>query len=175
MLKSDRLNLREATKSDSDFILELINQPAWKKYISKHSIKTQEQACTYIEEKLIVMYREHGFGMWVVESTNETSPVGLCGLLKRDSLKFIDLGFGFLPKYWGKGFATEASALCLHYAFERLNTPKVLAITVPCNDRSIRLLENLRFSYKEEYFHPGSSEVLSLYEVDHQVFAEQST
>ncbi|MEM1154533.1 MAG: GNAT family N-acetyltransferase [Pseudomonadota bacterium] len=175
MLRSANLKLREAAESDTDFILKLINQPAWKKYISNHSIRTPDQAREYIETKLIAMYRHFGFGLWVVESAQENLPVGLCGLVKRESLEHIDLGFGFLPRYWGQGFAYEASVLCLQYAFESLKTEKVLAITVPANDRSVKLLESLGFDYKEDYSHPGDDEVLALYEIGTQAIAVKNT
>jgi RimJ/RimL family protein N-acetyltransferase len=175
MLQTKNFILREVVESDTDFILELINQPAWKKYISDHSIETPDQAREYIKTKFTAMYKDLGFGLWAVESISEKMPVGLCGLLKRESLEHIDLGFAFLPRYWGKGFAYETSVLCLQYAFEHLSAPKVYAITVPSNDRSVRLLECLGFSYKENYSHPGSSEVLSLYEVGPQVFRQDRT
>lgn len=171
MLQTKHFNLREASESDADFILKLINQPAWKQYISNHSIETLSQARKYISSKLTPMYDELGLGLWIVESIHDKLPVGLCGLIKRESLKHIDLGFGFLPQYWGKGFAYETSIQCLRHAFENLNRPTVYAITVPSNKRSVKLLERLGFHYKENYSHPNSSEVLSLFEINQDSIA----
>ena len=165
MLANENITLRQASTADSAFILELANQPAWKQYIGDHAIGTESQAQEYIEQKLHVMYKSHGFGLWVVETLDNSEAVGLCGLIKRDSLEYIDLGFAFLPKFWGKGFARQASELCLQYAFNTLNAPKVLAITNPNNHRCIRLLECLHFDYVKNYSHPESNEVLALYEL----------
>lgn len=87
---------------DTGFILELINQPAWKKFITNHSINTPDKACEYIENKLIAMYQTLGFGLWVVELRAESRPIGVCVLLKRETLESVDLGFGFLSGVWGK-------------------------------------------------------------------------
>ncbi len=171
ILNSANLALREASSSDAAFVLALINQPAWKQHIANHSISTLGGAEEYIRDKLVSHYKLHGFGLWVVETKANSIPVGLCGLLKRDSLEHIDLGYGFLPNYWGQGFAHEASVLCLRYAFEKLEQSKVWAITTPANERSIKLLSRLQFVFKKQYSHPGSSDVLSLFELDRQTFS----
>jgi RimJ/RimL family protein N-acetyltransferase len=116
VLKTNRLLLREVSTDDSEFILKLINQPAWKQFISNHSIDTIEQASEYIEQKIITMYQKVNFGLWLVEKIDDAVPIGICGLLKRDSLQSIDLGFTFLADYWGQGFATEASIASIKYA-----------------------------------------------------------
>jgi len=163
-LQSKNIVLREVCLSDDEFILELINQPAWKKYISDHSIDTLDQTRDYIESRLIAQYRLHGYGLWVVESNDEKTPIGLCGLIKRDYLDYVDLGFGFIPRYWGKSFAYEASVMCLDYAFNVIKSDRVLAVTVPENGNSINLLDRLGFKYKNEISLAGKNEILSLYE-----------
>ncbi len=163
ILKTNRLLLREASVDDSEFILKLVNEPAWQKFISNLSIDTIEKASEYIEQKLITMYQKFGFGLWVVERTDDKIPIGLCGLLKRDSLQNIDLGFAFLSDYWGRGFATEAAIASLMYAEKEIKVKKIVAITHPLNISSVKLLERAGFIYEETFSHPGSDEVLSLY------------
>lgn len=161
--QTKRLVLREASTDDSEFILKLINEPVWHKFISSHSIDTIEKASEYIEQKFIAAYQELGFGLWVVEKNDSEAPIGICGLLKRDSLDCIDLGFAFLTDYWGQGFAFEATTASLMYARSELKVQKIVAITDPSNSRSVKLLEKIGFIYESKYSHPGSKEVLSLY------------
>ncbi len=155
--------MREVSIDDSAFILKLINEPAWHEFISSHSIDTIEKASEYIEQKMITMYKKHGFGLWVVEKTDDAVPIGICGLLKRDSLHCIDLGFAFLEDFWGQGFAFEASTGSLMYVRSELKAQNVVAISNPLNTRSVKLLKKMGFIYESKFSHPGADEVLSLY------------
>ena len=161
--KTKRLLLREASTDDSEFILKLINEPAWKKFISNHSIDTIAKASEYIEQKMLAMYQKIGFGLWIVEKIDDSVPIGICGLLKRDSLQSIDLGFAFLAKYWGHGFALKATIASLIYAKSEIKANKIVAITNPLNTRSVKLLEKAGFIYESKFSHPGSDDILSLY------------
>ena len=155
--------MREASIDDAEFILKLVNEPAWHEFISNHSINTLEEASEYIELKMVAMYQQFDFGLWVVETVDNAIPIGICGLLKRDSLPSIDLGFAFLSRHWGQGFAYEASICCLKYAEFKLGMQTILAITNPSNKRSVNLLRKMGFQYDKTYSHPGSDEILSLY------------
>ena len=166
MLETEHYIMREAQLRDAEFILSLINQPAWKQFISDHSINTIELAQDYIENKLCSLYQSLGFGLWVVDSIEEGRSIGLCGLLKRDTLDCIDLGFGFLPEFWGSGAAQETSLACLTYAFDELRKDEVAAIVSPDNVRSIRLLEKLEFQSESDYFDPITDERLLLYKIN---------
>ena len=166
ILESERCLLREANVSDADFILRLINQDVWKKYISDHNINTPDLAIGYINDKLVSMYKQHGFGLWLVELKNaDRTPIGLCGLLKRDFLGKIDLGFGFLEDYWGKGLAYETAKCCVEYASNTLKVEEVAAIVLPENQASTTLLDKLGFEYAEEIKYPGESQQLALYQL----------
>jgi len=103
--------------------------------------------------------------LWVVELQDGGEPTGMCGLLKRDYLDHIDLGFGFLPEYCGKGIAYDASRLCLNYAFEVRKVEKVAAITLPNNMRSVALLKKLGFAYSRDHSVEHSDETLHVYEI----------
>jgi RimJ/RimL family protein N-acetyltransferase len=164
IFKTKRLLLREASIDDSEFILKLVNEPAWHEFIFNHSIDTIEKASEYIEQRMIAMYQNFGFGLWVVEKRDDAVPIGICGLLKRDSLNCIDLGFAFSAEYWKQGFASEASIAALTYAKSELKIQRIVAITDSLNTRSVKLLERIGFVYESKFSHPGSDEVLSLYE-----------
>lgn len=161
--KTNRLIIREASTSDAEFILTLLGEPAWHQFIAPNSIDSIETASDYIEQKLLASYREHGFGLWLVETIDGSAPIGICGLLKRDTLPQPDLGFALLSKYWGQGLALEAATASLVYAQETLALQQLLAIVKPINHRSITLLEKLGFRHESGFSHPGSDEVLSLY------------
>ena len=166
ILKSQRLLLREATVEDSEFILQLMNEPAWREFIASHSITNTEKAAEYIKNRLIAMYSQLGFGLWVVETKKGGEPVGLCGLIKRPWLTSVDLGFAFLESHWGNGFAYEAATACLKYACRHIKTKQVAAITVPHNARSIKVLEKIGFYYLSNCTNPDTAELLSLYEYE---------
>lgn len=165
VIQTGRLALREAARDDAHFMLRLLNEPSWRTFIREHSISTREQAAEYLEERMIAAYRSLGFGLWIVELREGRCPVGICGLLKRDNLGDVDLGFAFLERFWGRGYAYEAARGSLEYAATRLGATRVLAITVPGNTRSIAVLERLGFKYESEFSHPGSDEVLALYAI----------
>jgi ribosomal-protein-alanine N-acetyltransferase len=102
-------------------------------------------ADAYIRTKTLASYEEHGFGMYLIERKSDREPVGLCGLVKRDTLPGPDIGFALLEDQWGQGYAHEAASAVVTYAFGTLRLPKLLAITLPANDRSSGLLEKLGF------------------------------
>jgi len=147
-LTSERLKLRKLTLKDAKFIVELLNDPDFTKYIGDRGVKNQQDAIDYIEQGPQAMYQQHGMGLLLVESSQQQTPIGLCGLLKRNELPHPDLGFAFLPQYRIKGFASESAQLVLADACVRKLTEKVLAITSVDNEKSINLLTKLGFSFK---------------------------
>lgn len=148
VLTSSRLRLRQLTIKDTNFIVELLNDPEWLKYIGDRDVKNVQDALFYIQQGPQVMYQQHDMGLLLVESLAQQQPIGLCGLLKRIELPHADLGFAFLPQYRKQGFALEAAKLVLADVYERNLTEKVLAITSVDNHKSIRLLKKLGFRFK---------------------------
>lgn len=143
ILQTDRLWLRQAGADDAPFILELLNAPGFVRGIGDRGVRTLDQARAYIEERMVASYREHGFGMWVVTPRDAQAPVGLAGLVKRDVLPHVDVGYAFLERAWGNGYALEAAAAVLDLARESLGIDPVAAIVNPDNLASRRLLEKL--------------------------------
>ena len=148
VLTSSRLRLRKLTIKDSDFILELLNDPDWLRYIGDREVNNLQDAIEYIQQGPQTMYQQFGMGLLLVETTEQPSPIGLCGLLKRQELSHPDLGFAFLPQYRQQGFALEAAQLVIEDAEHRKLTEKVLAITSIDNEKSINLLTKLGFIFK---------------------------
>jgi RimJ/RimL family protein N-acetyltransferase len=147
VLTSCRLKLRKLTIKDVDFIVKLLNNPDWLKYIGDRGVKNVQDALVYIQQGPQTMYQQYATGLLLVESLAHQQPVGLCGLLKRIELAHPDLGFAFLPEYRKQGFALEAAKLVLADVCEQKLTEKVLAITSVDNEKSINLLKKLNFSF----------------------------
>lgn len=143
LIDSPRLQLREFTAADVEFVVELVNSPGWLEFIGDRQIHTKDDAWNYLTNGPIKSYRENGFGLYLVETKKELTRIGMCGMLKRESLRYPDVGFAFLPTYTGFGYALESAAAVVEYALRQLRIPKIGAITRPTNERSIRLLEKL--------------------------------
>ncbi|MCK6546303.1 GNAT family N-acetyltransferase [Myxococcota bacterium] len=145
--ETERLILRELDDDDAPFVVALLNQPSFLRFIGDRGVRTEADARNYLARGPVGSYRTHGFGMYlVVERTTGTS-LGICGLVRRDTLPDVDLGFAFLPEHWGKGYALEAARATLAEA-RLLGLPRLLAITDPENAASIRLLEALGLRFE---------------------------
>lgn len=163
ILETERLKLREFTLEDSGFIIELLNSPGWLEYIGDKNVKTTEQAKNYLENGPLKSYALNGFGLALVEKKNDLKPIGMCGIIKRDNLENPDIGFAFLPDFSGNGYAFEIANATLVFAKEKLNLPRISAITLPENSRSIRLLEKIGLSLNKSFRFPNSEEELLLF------------
>lgn len=147
ILETPRLGMREAKTDDAAFILDLLNAPGFIQGIGDRGVRSLDQARDYIETRMISSYRDHGFGMWVVTAKGEGEPAGLCGLVRRDVLPHADLGYAFLERWWGRGYAQEAAAAVLAHARDALGHVTVAAIVNPDNAASRRVLEKVGFSF----------------------------
>ena len=155
VLETDRLVLREVDEADAAFVLELLNSPGFIENIADRGVRTLDAARDYIREKIATSYAEHGFGMWAVVPKRETAPVGLAGLVKRDVLAHVDVGYAFLEAAWGRGYAEESARAVLDYARERLGLATIVAITTPENRASQRVLEKIGLRYLDTIDLPG--------------------
>ncbi|MCH7974139.1 MAG: GNAT family N-acetyltransferase [Bacteroidetes bacterium] len=148
MLDTDRLILREFNITDAEFILTLLNTPDWLKYIGDKNVRTLENAVNYLEKGPIKSYKENGFGLWLTLLKNNSVPIGMCGLVKRDSLKDIEIGFALLPEYSKMGYGYEIAYATINYAIHVLRIDKVVAITDSNNIPSIILLNKLGLQFE---------------------------
>ena len=163
ILNTERLTLREFHLDDAQFIIRLVNSPDWIKFIGDRNIKTVEQAEEYLTAGPLKSYAVYGFGLNVVELTESNIPIGMCGIIKRDSLERPDIGFAFLPEYFGKGYGFEIASATLGYAVQVLRIPSICAITVANNTASIRLIEKLGLTIEKTFQYPDTGEELQLY------------
>ena len=142
-----RLRLRRFTLDDADaaFLLRQVNEPSWIRNIGDRKVHSLEDARQYIATRTFEQYRRLGYGMNVIERRADGSPVGCCGLVKRDALPHPDLGFALLEEFWGQGYAREAAAAVIAHARAALDIARLLAITTPVNERSGHLLLQVGF------------------------------
>lgn len=155
--ETDRLILRRLTHEDKHFILRLVNEPSWLRFIGDRNVHSPEDAVRYITDGPMAMYAKYGFGLFLVVLKGSDTPIGMCGLLKRDTLEHADIGFAFLPEYWGQGYAYEAAAATMAYGQKQHGLNKIIAITSPDNASSIKLLKKLGLVEKEIIQLPGYS------------------
>jgi ribosomal-protein-alanine N-acetyltransferase len=148
VLDTERLGLRWLSAEDAAFMLELVNDPAWLRFIGDRGVRTLEDARDYIRNGPVAMYHRVGFGLYLVELKQSRTPIGICGLIERVGLEDIDIGFAFLPAFCGQGYAYESAAAIMGYARDTVGLNRVVAITAPDNQRSIRLLKKLGLSFE---------------------------
>lgn len=163
--ETERLIISEFTFDDAAFIQELVNTPTWIENIGERNVKSEKDAKRYIENGPVKSYNEHGFGLYKVSMKENNLPIGMCGLIKRDTLQDVDIGFAFLPAYEGKGYAFEAAAATMNFA-RSLKLPKVVAITLPTNIKSVNLLKKLNMKFENRIHFQGEEKELMLYSVD---------
>lgn len=140
VLETDRLILRRLAIEDTEFILKLLNEPSFLRYIGDKNVRTLDDARLYIMNGPVKSYEQNGFGLYKVELKETGAPIGISGLVKRDNLPDPDIGFAFLPEYWNNGYAFESAAAVMGDARETLKLKRILAITTPDNDASAKLL-----------------------------------
>ncbi|MGH8081713.1 MAG: GNAT family N-acetyltransferase, partial [Lysobacter sp.] len=142
-IQTERLLLSELMPEDAGFILELLNEPSFIDNIGDRGVRDLDSAVRYILDGPVQSYALNGYGLWRVDLRDSGEALGMCGLLKRDTLPDPDLGYAFLPRHWSRGYAVEAGTAVLRHARETLALPRVLAITDPDNQSSMKVLQRL--------------------------------
>lgn len=157
VLHTARLTLREFSVDDAAFIVALLNDPDWLRFIGERNVRSEDEARRWIAEQLVAKYRSQGFGLWAIERRSDAVLVGMCGLVSRPTLTDIDLGYALLPLYRGAGYVREAAAACLDYAAQVLKLARVVAITRPDNAASIRVLQALGMAHEQTLVLEGNT------------------
>jgi RimJ/RimL family protein N-acetyltransferase len=165
IVETPRLVLRRLTPGDAPFIRRLVNDPDWLRYIGDKNVHSDDDALRYLETGPLGMYRRLGFGLYAVELKEKETLIGMCGLLKRDMLDDVDLGFALLPEFRGRGYAGEAAAGALAHG-RALGLKRIVAIATPDNDASKRLLKRLGFAFERVFETPDNPERLQLWGID---------
>ncbi|MCE3297092.1 MAG: family acetyltransferase [Crocinitomicaceae bacterium] len=166
ILETERLLIREFTPDDTHYILEQVTSDEWLRFIGDRKVYDLADARHYLVSHLIPPYETKGFGFYAVDLKSEKKTIGMCGLVKRDELEDIDIGFAFLPAYFGLGYAYESSKAVLDYALQTLKKERICAITLAENQLSIKLLKKLGLQYKKQVFFGDPHEELMLFEIE---------
>jgi [ribosomal protein S5]-alanine N-acetyltransferase len=162
VVETERLVIRRLSPDDAAFILELLNDPSFVRNIGDRGVRDLAGARQYVLDGAVASHEKHGYGLDLVTLKSDGEPVGICGLVRRDYLDDPDIGFAFLPRFCGQGYALEATSVVLEHAFSALGLHRVLAIVSPDNARSIRLLEKLDFRHERMITPPGENRAIRL-------------
>ena len=149
-LATPRLELREFDEqADAPVVLRLLNEPSFIEFIGDRGVRTLDDARRYLREGPIASCRSHGHGLLRVSLRDDGTVIGMCGLVRRDSLPIPDLGFALLPEHQGKGYVQEASRAVLAHGRSALGLTEVLAITTTHNQRSMTTLRALGMALED--------------------------
>jgi ribosomal-protein-alanine N-acetyltransferase len=171
VLTTPRLLIRSFTLADAPFIVELLNDPDWLRHIGDRQVRTLEQARAYLRDGPLAAARRQGFSLWAVqgrEAEGESTPLGMCGLVRRAGLDDVDLGYAFLPAARGQGLAREAAAAVLAHGFGPLGLARIVAITSIDNLASGRVLTSIGMRLERRLRVPGHDDDSLLYSADAQ-------
>jgi RimJ/RimL family protein N-acetyltransferase len=166
VIETERLALRRLDLDDAAFILALVNDPDWLRHIGDKNVHSLDDARAYLANGPIAMYAKHGFGLYAVERREDGALIGMCGLIKRDTLDDVDIGFAYLPAYRARGYAREAAAATLAHARDVLELKRVVAIVSPANHASARLLERVGLKYESPVRTAADRDPIDLFAID---------
>ena len=163
IVETGRLVLRHVVMHDAAFILELLNDSSFLRYVGDKKVRNLESAKNYILEGPVASYLTYGYGLYLVELIDTGEPIGISGVIKRDFLDHADLGFALMPEYRGNGYAFESAWATVDFARNELRLAHIVAFTAPGNARSINLLVKLGMSFEKLIDLPGTDKQVNLY------------
>ncbi len=163
IVETERLLIREMVPEDATFILELLNEPSFHEFIGDRGVRSVGDARAYIENGPLASYARHGHGLYLTLLKDGDVPIGMTGLIKREGLADVDIGYAFRPQFWSQGYGFEATAAVLAYGRHTLGLKRIVAIVSPENYRSIKVLEKLGMQMEGMIRLPGDSQALMLF------------
>jgi [ribosomal protein S5]-alanine N-acetyltransferase len=165
-LETRRLALRRLVAGDAPFYLALVSDPAWVRFIGDKNLRSVEEARKSLLDGPIAAYARTGLGLLRVDRKSDGAALGICGLIKLDTLPDVDLGFAFLPQHRGQGYAAEAAQAAIAHARDDLRLKRLVAIASPENADSLKLLARLGMKHEKTYSLPGETRATALYAID---------
>lgn len=165
-LETERLSLRRLTVDDAPFVAALYNEPSFLENIGDRGVRNVEDARRFLRDGPMAMYARHGFGLWQVSRRADGVGIGMCGLLKRDTLPDVDIGYAFFPQFWGQGYAFEAVSATLRHAARALGLRRVIAVVSRGNTGSIRVLEKAGMRFERMHAMEPNEPDVCLYGLD---------
>ncbi|MYM74338.1 GNAT family N-acetyltransferase [Duganella sp. FT134W] len=165
ILDTERLRLRTITPDDAAFYYALVNDPSWIEHIGDKGIRSVEGARIAIIDGPCAMQQRLGHSLYVMERKSDGQALGLCGLIKRDSLPDVDIGYAIRPAYFGQGYTYEAASAVVAYARDVLGMKRLMGITNPHNTVSINLLAKLGLTFIEHKPLPPDNRPTNIYQL----------
>ena len=156
-IETERLIIRPIQLNDKSFILDLLNTKSWLQFIGDRKIKDEKDAANYIQQ--IIDNPDFFYSIFEIKDTEQ--PIGIITFLYRDNYEYPDIGFAMLPEFEQRGYAFEASKAYLNKVKSNITTNKIIAITLPDNKKSIRLIEKLGLKYEDHVI--DNSQTLHVY------------
>jgi len=172
LIETERLRIRALTEDDIDGMFTLDSDPEVHKYLGNKPVKTKAESLAVIQN-IQKQYQERGIGRWAVEDKNTNVFLGWTGLRLYQGAEesfngftnFHDIGYRFIRKYWGKGYATESAKAALDYAFNTMKLDAVYALTELEHEASHHILLKIGLAYKEQFYCERLDEHLRWYEL----------
>ena len=149
ILETERLRLRQFEPLDAAFILAILNEPSFIQNIGDRGVRTGDEARAYLLNGPIASYEKNGFGLYLVELKATGEAIGMCGLVRREGLEDVDIGYALLPQFWSRGYAVEAARAVKEYARDVIGLKRLVAISDPANENSIRILEKIGLKFEK--------------------------
>lgn len=166
-LVTERLILSEFTLTDAPFILALLNDADFIRFIGDKGVRSIPDAENYLSTGPLLSYQTNGFGLWkVTTKDNSQEPIGMCGLIRREALPCLDVGYAFIPLARKMGYASEAALACKKVCFSELNHKQLAGIVNSDNPGSIKVLTNLGMQFIRTTRMPGADHDVDLYMVE---------
>ena len=162
VLATERLELRELTYADDAFILELLNEPNFIRFIGDKGVRSLEDARNYLLQGPMDSYVHNGYGLNAV-TLKDGTPIGICGLVNRVGLDDPDIGFAFLARHGSQGYAIESAQAIYRHGLAVLQLPRIVAIVTAENHRSIAVLTKLGMKFERFVKLTPEAEKLKLY------------
>ncbi len=162
-LETARLSLRRLTLDDAPFVVALYNEPSFLENIGDRGVRNVDDAQRFLRDGPMAMYARHGFGLWHVSRRSDGAGIGMCGLLKRDTLPDVDIGYAYFPAFWGRGYALEAVSATLSHAARAFGLRRVMAVVSPGNTGSIRVLEKAGMRFERMHAMDAGEPEVCLY------------
>ena len=141
--ETPRLRLRRLTEGDAAFMLRLLNEPGYIANIGDKGVRTLDDAVTNLRTGPLDSYAVHGFGMWRMDRKSDGVAIGLCGLLRRNGMEDVEVGYALLAEHEGQGYTSEAALACRDLGLTVFGLPRIVGIVSPGNIASERILQKL--------------------------------
>ncbi|MCB0703852.1 MAG: GNAT family N-acetyltransferase [Saprospiraceae bacterium] len=173
IIETDRLILRQFIESDFEAVYEFGSNPEIQKYTGEAVLQSPDQAKELIRNVWLKDYRMYGYGRWATIVKSENKLIGFAGLKYLPELDETDIGYRFLPNFWGKGIATETSREIIKYGFEQLNLDRIIGIAMPENIASWKVMEKIGFSFYKVDEYDGDGGAYNWYKIEKAQYLEK--